>query len=62
LSGELEDPDAGVLPAIVNLLRNAFIAGFAHSLEGSIDFRDVGEDVTRVEPGDNDTDTPGESD
>jgi hypothetical protein len=58
LSGELEDPDAGVLPAIVNLLRNAFITGFAHSLEGSIDFRDVGEAVKCVEPGDNNADTP----
>jgi hypothetical protein len=62
LSGELEDPDAGVLPAIVNLLRNAFIAGFAHSLEGSIDFRDVGEDVSSPEPDDNNKDTPDESD
>lgn len=46
LSGEFEDPDAGVLAAIVNLLRNAFVAGFAHSLEGSISFRDVGEAAT----------------
>jgi hypothetical protein len=60
LSGELEDPDTGVLPAIVNLLRNAFVAGFAHSLEGSIDFGDVGEDVTSVEPDDNNADTPSE--
>src|SRR5690606_6313667 len=41
LSGELENPDAGLLPAIVNLARNAFVAAFAHSLEGSIDFDDV---------------------
>ena len=42
LSGEFENPRAGILPAIVNLLRNAFVGAFAHSLEGSIDFRDVG--------------------
>lgn len=41
LSGELDNPDAGLLPAIVNLARNAFVAAFAHSLEGSIDFGDV---------------------
>jgi hypothetical protein len=41
LSGELENPDAGLLPALVNLGRNAFVAAFAHSLEGSIDFDDV---------------------
>jgi hypothetical protein len=46
LSGEFEDPDAGVLPALVNLLRNAFVAGFAHSLEGTINFRDVGDAAT----------------
>jgi len=41
LSGELENPDAGIVPALVNLARNAFVAAFAHSLEGSIDFDDV---------------------
>jgi hypothetical protein len=45
LSGEFEDPQAGILPAIVNLLRNAFVAAFAHSLEGSISLRDVDEDA-----------------
>lgn len=41
LSGDLENPDADLLEAIVNLLRNAFVAGFAHSLEGSISLRNV---------------------
>jgi hypothetical protein len=45
LRGELEDPDAGLLPAMTNLLRNAFVAAFAHSLEGSISLRDVASDV-----------------
>jgi Domain of Unknown Function (DUF748) len=52
LSGEFENPKAGILPAIVNLLRNAFVAAFAHSLEGSIDFRDVGEDAACFRTGD----------
>jgi hypothetical protein len=44
-SGELENPRAGILAAVVNLVRNAFVAAFAHSLEGSISLRDVGEEV-----------------
>jgi hypothetical protein len=44
-SGELDNPRAGVLAALVNLVRNAFVAAFAHSLEGSISLRDVGEDI-----------------
>jgi hypothetical protein len=45
LSGQFENPRPGVLAAIVNLVRNAFVAAFAHSLEGSISLRDVGEEV-----------------
>jgi hypothetical protein len=45
LSGEIENPDAGILTAIVNLARNAFVAAFSRSLEGSIDLRDVASDV-----------------
>jgi hypothetical protein len=45
----LENPDAGTLVAIVNLLRNAFIAAFSHSLEGTINLRDVDLDAD-VEP------------
>ena len=44
-SGELENPRAGILAAVVNLVRNAFVAAFAHSLEGTISLRDVGEHV-----------------
>jgi hypothetical protein len=46
LTGEFENPEAGLLPAIVNLLRNAFVGAFAHSLDGSISFADVGETAT----------------
>ncbi len=45
LRGELDNPQAGVLAALVNLARNAFIAAFSHSLEGSITLRDVATDV-----------------
>lgn len=40
-AGELENPDAGLLAAAVNLLRNAFVAAFTHSLEGSVSLEDV---------------------
>jgi hypothetical protein len=45
LRGEIENPDAGILTAIVNLARNAFVAAFSRSLEGSISLRDVAGDV-----------------
>jgi hypothetical protein len=45
LRGEVEDPDVDLLTTIVNLLRNAFVAAFSHSLEGSITLRDVATDV-----------------
>src|SRR5690349_18809299 len=45
LRGELEDPHVDIVATIVNLLRNAFVAAFAHSLEGSINLRDVASDL-----------------
>ncbi len=45
LRGEITEPDVDVLTAMVNLLRNAFVAAFSHSLEGSITLRDVASDV-----------------
>ncbi|HEY3516706.1 MAG TPA: DUF748 domain-containing protein [Gammaproteobacteria bacterium] len=45
LRGEFQDPDVDVLTTIVNLIRNAFVAAFSHSLEGSINLRDVASDV-----------------
>jgi hypothetical protein len=44
-SGEIENPRTGLLSAFVNLLRNAFVAAFTHSLEGSVSLKDVGGDV-----------------
>jgi hypothetical protein len=49
LSGEFEDPEAGVLPAIVNLARNAFVDAFAHSLNGTISLRDVAQNAACLE-------------
>ncbi|HEY8520665.1 MAG TPA: DUF748 domain-containing protein [Gammaproteobacteria bacterium] len=40
-AGEIEDPSADVLTALVNLLRNAFVAGFSRSLDGTVSLRDV---------------------
>lgn len=40
-SGELEDPEADLLATAVNLLRNAFVSAFSHSLEGKVGLRDV---------------------
>lgn len=45
LRGELTDPDVDLVTTIANLLRNAFVAAFSHSLEGSINLRDVAGDV-----------------
>ncbi len=44
-SGEIDNPEAGIVPALVNLLRNAFIAAFTHSLDGSITLRDVAQNL-----------------
>ena len=49
LSGEFEDPKAGLLPAFVNLLRNAFVGAFAHSLEGTVSLRDVAQSAGCLE-------------
>jgi hypothetical protein len=45
LRGEIEDPDVDLLTTMVNLLRNAFVAAFSHSLDGSITLRNVANDV-----------------
>jgi hypothetical protein len=45
IRGEYENPRVSIVEAMVNLLRNAFVAAFAHSLEGTVSLRDVAEDV-----------------
>ena len=55
-----------ILTTIVNLLRNAFVAGFSHSFEGSISLRNVASDVSRfgetVEPPKGETDQTQQTD
>jgi hypothetical protein len=40
-AGEIENPEADMLATIMNLLRNAFVAAFSHSLEGTVGLDDV---------------------
>jgi hypothetical protein len=41
ISGELEDPEPDLLATLVNLLKNAFVSAFSHSLEGTVGLGDV---------------------
>jgi hypothetical protein len=45
IRGEYENPRVSIIEGMVNLLRNAFVGAFAHSLEGTVSLRDVAEDV-----------------
>lgn len=45
LDGEIDDPEADTLVAIVNVLRNAFVAAFSHAIERSVSLRDVDPDA-----------------
>jgi hypothetical protein len=47
LSGKLENPDADMLSTIVNLLRNAFVHAFTHSIEGTISLGDGSSETER---------------
>lgn len=61
-SGTVENPQAGVWPTIISVLRNAFVSAFARSLEGSISLRDVKKNLDKyggdedVKEGENDAD------
>lgn len=46
-SGEVESPQAGLLEAMVNLLRNAFVAAFSESIEGTVSLENLG---SRADP------------
>jgi hypothetical protein len=48
IRGEYDNPRVGVIEAMVNLLRNAFVVAFAHSLEGTVSLRDLADDVRTV--------------
>jgi hypothetical protein len=41
IAGTIENPRTGIVATIASVLRNAFVAAFARSLEGSISLRDV---------------------
>lgn len=41
ISGEIEDPEAGVYTTIWNVVLNAFVESFSQSVEGLVDFEDV---------------------
>ena len=43
-SGELETVDAGIFPAILSILENAFIAALSPQVEGTVELEDVGAD------------------
>lgn len=45
ISGQLDDPDTGLLATIGGLFRNAFVSAFTGALEGSINLRDVDPDA-----------------
>jgi hypothetical protein len=49
-SGTIDDPESSVLATIVSVLRNAFVSAFARSLEGSINLRDVKENLRGIDP------------
>ncbi len=44
ISGEIDDPEAGIYITIWNVFRNAFIEAFEQAVEGEIDFADVEQD------------------
>ncbi len=50
LSGELESPETDTLAALVNLVRNAFVAAFSHGIENAVSLRDVERGGSEDEP------------
>jgi hypothetical protein len=40
-SGTVENPDAGILETIINVLRNGFVAAFSHSIDQNVKLNDV---------------------
>jgi hypothetical protein len=53
-SGTIEKPKAGLIAAIMSVLRNAFVSAFARSLEGSISLRDVKQNLNQLSADDDD--------
>ncbi|MAM89250.1 MAG: hypothetical protein CME36_18275 [unclassified Hahellaceae] len=44
IEGRIDQPDVGVVTAVIGIIRNAFIETYESSLEGSISLDDVGDD------------------
>jgi hypothetical protein len=59
LRGEIAEPDVDLLTTMVNLMRNAFVAAFSHSFEGSINLGDVATDTRCVSGEQPDEEQPG---
>lgn len=49
-SGEFDDPDIGMIAAIVSLIRNAFVSALSQSIEGTVDISDVADDAATEAP------------
>ena len=49
-SGTLQNPETSLFATIASVMRNAFISAFARSLEGSINLRDVKENLNELDP------------
>lgn len=47
-TGTIENPETSLFATIASVLRNAFISAFARSLEGSINLRDVKENLGEI--------------
>jgi hypothetical protein len=47
-TGTIDDPQSSLFATIASVLRNAFVSAFARSLEGSINLRDVKENLNEI--------------
>jgi hypothetical protein len=50
LKGTVKDPKASIPETLASVVRNAFVAAFARSLEGSVSIRDVKKHLSKYEP------------
>lgn len=50
--GTIKNPKAGLLATMGSVFHNAFVAAFAHSLEGSISLRDVKKNLSELDTAD----------
>ena len=43
IAGQIDDPEVGVVTAVIGIVKNAFVETYKSSLEGSVSLEDVGE-------------------